>query len=130
MRCPMKADLLSRKADYIGITGSVLCIIHCLVTPVLLMSTSLLTDDTFRVGFLSLDYVFIGINIIAVFFATRHFASPLVKTCLWSFLSLFTVAILLEDVSPVFEYLGYFASAGLAITHLVNIRSHRLQHVH
>jgi hypothetical protein len=126
----MKEDFLSRKADYIGITGSVLCMIHCIITPLLLMSSSLLDVDALRFGYLSLDYVFIGINVVAVYFATRHFASPTVKACLWSFLSLFTVAILLEDVNEVFEYMGYVASAGLVITHLVNIRSHRLQHAH
>lgn len=126
----MKTDLLSRKADYIGITGSVLCIIHCLITPILLMTTALLQDEQLRIGYLSLDYVFIGVNIIAVYFATRHYAPPLIKKSLWGFLSLFTIALLLEDVNPAFEYLAYTASAGLVISHLLNIRQHRLNHVH
>jgi len=126
----MKTDLLSRKADYIGIAGSVLCIIHCLITPVLLMTTALFQDEKLRIGYLSLDYVFIGVNIIAVYFATRHYASPVIKKSLWGFLSLFTVALLLEDVAPAFEYLAYVASAGLVITHLLNIRQHRLNHAH
>ena len=40
----MKTDILSRKADYIGITGSVLCIIHCLITPVLLLTSSVFPE--------------------------------------------------------------------------------------
>src|SRR5919202_5631597 len=103
----MKTDLLSRKADYIGITGSVLCIIHCLVTPILLMTTSLLQNDKLRVGYLSLDYIFIVINIAAVYSATRHYAAPMVKKSLWGFLGLFIVAILLEDTAPIFEYMAY-----------------------
>jgi hypothetical protein len=126
----MKTDLLSRKADYIGITGSVLCIIHCLITPVLMMSTALMKHGELRFGYLSLDYVFIIINIIAVYSATRHHASPVIKRSLWGFLTLFAVAIILEDTSETFEYLGYVASAGLVITHLINIRQHRLVHVH
>ncbi|GAB3498451.1 hypothetical protein GCM10027341_20090 [Spirosoma knui] len=126
----MKMDLLSRKADYIGITGSVLCIIHCLITPILLMSSSLLQHDELRVGYLSLDYVFIAVNIVAVYSATRHYASPMVKKSLWGFLGLFIVAILLEDAAPAFEYMAYAASAGLVMTHLINIRQHRLSHVH
>ncbi len=126
----MKTDILSRKADYIGITGSVLCIIHCMITPILLMSTALLQDEHLRFGYLSLDYIFIGVNIVAVYFATRHYAPPVIKKALWSFLCLFAVAIILEDVSPVFEYLGYAASAGLVVTHLINIRQHRIQHAH
>lgn len=126
----MKTDILSRKADYIGITGSVLCIIHCLITPILLMTTALMQDEKLRVGYLSLDYVFIGVNIVAVYFATRHYAPPVIKKSLWGFLGLFTIALLLEEVNPVFEYLAYTASAGLVISHLLNIRQHRLTHAH
>ncbi|MGV3561071.1 MerC domain-containing protein [Larkinella arboricola] len=126
----MRVEELNRKADYIGISGSILCIIHCLITPVLLVSTSLLTNDTVRIGFLSLDYVFIGVNALAVYFATRHFTTPAVKIGLWFFLSVFALAILLEDVSETFEYIGYAASLGLVLTHLTNIRLHRLRHVH
>jgi hypothetical protein len=127
----MKFDFLTRKADYVGITGSVLCLIHCIATPMLLMSSRLLqTNDHLRIGYLSLDYVFIAVNIAAVYFATRHYASVTVRRSLWGFLSLFTASVLLEDVNELFEYISYVASAGLMLTHLVNIRQHRLQHVH
>lgn len=126
----MKIDTLSRKADYIGITGSVLCIIHCLITPILLLTSSVFQNSTIRVGYLSLDYVFIGVNIVAVYFATRHYAAPVIKKSLWGFLALFTIALLLEDEAPFFEYLAYTASAGLVITHLINIKQHKLNHTH
>lgn len=126
----MKRTSISNKADYIGITGSVLCIIHCLITPVLLLTSSLFQDSALRVGYLSLDYVFIGVNIVAVYFATRHYALPAIKRSLWGFLGLFSMALLLEDAAPIFEYIAYLASAGLVITHLLNIRQHRLSHSH
>lgn len=126
----MKLDNFSNKADYVGITGSVLCIIHCLATPVLVLSGSLVQHSALRVGYLSLDYVFIGINILAVYSATRHYALPAIKRSLWGFLTLFSVALLLEDTAPIFEYIAYMASAGLVITHLLNIRQHRLSHTH
>lgn len=127
----MKTDFFSSKADYIGITGSVLCLIHCLVTPVLLLtSTALQHAAPLRVGYLSLDYVFIGINAVAVYFATRHFAPIAIKRSLWGFLALFSIALLLEDTAPAFRYLAYAASVGLVITHLVNLRQHRLRHIH
>jgi hypothetical protein len=127
----MKLDFLTRKADYVGITGSLLCLVHCIATPMLLMSSRLLqTNDHIRVGYLSLDYVFIAVNIAAVYFATRHYASAAVRRSLWGFLCLFTASVLLEDVNEVFEYISYVASAGLMLTHLVNIRQHRLQHAH
>lgn len=126
----MKTDIFSRKADYIGITGSVLCIIHCLITPVLLLTSSVFQNSALRVGYLSLDYIFIGVNIVAVYFATRHYAPQTIKRSLWGFLILFSIALLLEDTAPVFQYIAYAASAGLVITHLFNIRQHRVSHVH
>jgi MerC mercury resistance protein len=128
VRLIMKLDLFDKKADYIGITGSVLCIIHCMTAPILVMASGLFHDDALQTGFLGLDYVFITVNIAAVYFATRQHTSLAIRTALWSFLALFAVALLLEDVSKSFEYMAYIASAGLVITHLVNLRQHRLQH--
>lgn len=125
----MKIALLRQRADYVGITGSVLCIIHCLVTPVMVMSSTLLSHDAIRVGFLSLDYGFIGTNIVAVWSATRH-TSPTIGIALWSFLALFAAGLLLEDVHPSFEYVAYAASLGLVVTHLANILYCRTHHVH
>lgn len=130
LRLLMKTDSLSRKADYIGITGSVLCMLHCLITPVLLLSSSVFQHSSVRIGYLSLDYLFIGVNVLAVYLATRHYAPPAIKRSLWAFLSLFTIALLLENSVPVFRYMAYVASAGLVITHALNIRQHRLNHAH
>lgn len=113
-----------------GIVGSVLCMIHCLVTPVLLVSSSVFQHTPLRAGFLSLDYVFIGVNAVAVYLTTRHYAPIAIKRSLWGFLGLFSIALLLESTSPVFTYLTYIASAGLIGSHLINIRQHRLNHSH
>jgi hypothetical protein len=125
----MKSDLTSHKADYVGITGSVLCLIHCLITPVLLVTSTLLNDELVRTSYLSLDYVFIAVNIVAVYTATRH-APANIRTSLWGFLTLFAVCIVLEDVSPVFEYAAYVASLGLVGSHLHNIWYCRMRHAH
>lgn len=121
--------ILRQKADYVGIAGSVLCIIHCLATPVLVMTSALLNHDTIRVGFLSLDYLFIAVNIAAVWLASRH-TTRLIKTALWTCLWLFAAGLLLEGVHPAFEYLTYAASLGLVSTHFANIQHCRTQPVH
>ena len=125
----MKTVLLRQKADYVGITGSVLCIIHCLATPLVVMSSTLLHHDAIRVGFLSLDCLFIGVNVIAVWSASRH-TSPIIGIALWGLLALFAAGLLLEDVHQGFEYIAYAASLGLVVTHLANIRYCRTHHVH
>lgn len=120
---------LRHKADYFGITGSVLCLIHCLVTPVLVMTSTLLSHESLRVGFLSLDYVFIAINIVAVWSAARHTSRAIARS-LWGFLGLFTLGLLLEPTHDAFAYLAYAASLGLVGTHIANIRHCRNNHAH
>lgn len=125
----MKTALLKQNADYVGIAGSILCLIHCLITPVLVMTSTLLNHDALRTGFLSLDYVFIGVNIIAVWSASRH-TSLSIRAALWSFLALFAVGLLFEDAHRGMAYTAYAASLGLAITHVANIRYCRTHHTH
>lgn len=125
----MKLTLLNQRADYVGITGSVLCIIHCLITPILVMTSTLLSHDTLRLGFLSMDYLFISINVVAVWSASRH-TSRRVRVALWGCLALFATGLLLEAVHEGFTYVAYAASLGLVITHLINIRYGRAYHAH
>ncbi|MBO0952546.1 MerC domain-containing protein [Fibrella forsythiae] len=125
----MKTSILRQKADYVGITGSILCIIHCLITPVLVMTSTLLNHESLRIGFLSLDYLFIAINIVAVWSATRHTSRP-IRFALWSLLTLFAAGLVLEDLDPRFEYMAYGASVGLVIAHLANIYHCRNHHAH
>ncbi|MBC8153290.1 MAG: MerC domain-containing protein [Bacteroidetes bacterium] len=126
----MKTTFLVRqKADYVGITGSLLCIVHCLVTPILVMTPAWLKHDAIRIGLLNLNYGFIGVNIIAVWSATRH-TSRRIARLLWGFLMFFAAGLLLEDLHPGFEYLAYAASLGLVITHITNIRYCRSHPIH
>lgn len=125
----MNQSLSRHRADYVGITGSVLCIIHCLITPVLVMTSALLNYESLRIGFLSLDYLFIVINVIAVWSASQR-ATSRVRWAMWGFLALFAVGLLLEEYSELFEYVAYAASAGLVVTHLLNIRQCRATHAH
>ncbi len=93
------------------------------------MTSTLLNYESLRIGFLSLDYLFIVINVIAVWSASQRAASP-IRWVMWGFLSLFAVGLLLEEYSEWFEYVAYAASAGLVVTHLLNIRHCRTTHVH
>ena len=135
-------------SDFIGAMSAFLCIIHCMIVPILMgvhsvyyagdalasvshiehSSTSLSLDSAnFLTMFESLhwhnlDYFFILITLIAVFFATRKSIVSWVKTALWSAAILFVVSILLEESVNGIEYLAYFASALLIVFHFLNQR--------
>lgn len=115
-------------ADYIGITGSVLCIIHCIVTPILAVSSSLLFKDTLVEGMHLLGYAFILINGVAVYYATRNTHSVQLNRFLWFAFGVFAISLALEEVSEVFHYISYAGSAMLIIGHGLNLYLCRLMH--
>jgi len=116
----MKATHLHSKADYIGILGSVLCIIHCLLVPALAFGSTAFHKHE-HAGLISLDYFFILINGIAVYYATREHKSLVIRTLLWGALLIFSVSLIFEGKNQIFTWLGYIGSALLIIGHLLNI---------
>ncbi len=117
-------------ADYVGITGSILCIIHCIVTPILAVSSSLLFKDSLLEGMHLLGYIFILINGVAVYYATRHSHSARLNQFLWVAFSIFAASIVLEEVSEVFHYTGYLGSFLLIVGHSLNLYICRREHKH
>jgi RsiW-degrading membrane proteinase PrsW (M82 family) len=88
--------------------------------PALAFGTTL-TSHHQHAGFISLDYLFILINGIAVFYATRNHKSVLVRSILWGALALFSVSLIFEAKHSVFTWLGYAGSVALIIGHLLNL---------
>lgn len=109
------------KADYIGITGSILCLVHCLVTPALAVGSSLATDHHMEGGFFNLDYIFIVINGIAVYYATRDHKLAVLRVFMWCSFLLFSVSLLLETHTPSASIMGYVGSGLLIAGHAYNL---------
>ncbi len=117
----MKKTHSHNKADYIGILGSVLCIIHCILLPAVTFGVSLGHAHTHNSGLFSLDLLFILINAVAVYYATKTHASAGLKMLLWSGLGIFAISILLESFSHVFIWLGFLGSGMLITGHFYNL---------
>lgn len=117
----MKISHSHNKADYVGILGSLLCIVHCIAMPVLALGSAFGHDHHLHIGFLSLDYLFILVNAVAVYFATRNHRSVFVNVLLWSALVLFAVSLVFEERNVAFRWLGYVGSALLITGHLINL---------
>ncbi|MCF0071828.1 MerC domain-containing protein [Dyadobacter sp. CY261] len=117
----MKAVHSHGKADYIGILGSVLCIVHCLLVPALAFGSTVAGHGHAHIGLVSLDYLFILINGVAVYYATREHQSMGVRVLLWGALAIFSVSLILEGRHQAFTWLGYIGSGLLIIGHLINL---------
>ena len=116
----MKAAHSHGKADYIGILGSVLCIIHCMLVPALAFGSTVFNKHT-HTGLISLDYFFILVNGVAVYYATRNHKSLPIRLLLWGALIIFSVSLIFEGRNQLFTWLGYIGSVLLITGHLLNI---------
>ena len=115
----MKWNSIFKQADYIGITGSTLCLIHCMAMPVLF--AVLAAKPTFDL-WIDLDYIFLLINFAAVYWVAQSSHFNNIRVALWSFWILLAVTTLIAESIDWFEYITYLASFGLIFTHLFNIR--------
>jgi hypothetical protein len=131
-------------SDFIGAISAFLCIIHCAIVPILMgvhsfyYAGDLITsthiehnhvhEHTSFIDVVSgshwhtLDYFFVVITLIAVYFATRTSKVIWISVGLWSAAILFVVSILLQESIAGVEYIAYFASALLIVFHFLNQR--------
>lgn len=113
-------NLISSTADYVGIAGSSLCLVHCLATPVLMVLRWYECCHFLEAAWW--DYCFLLICFIAVFYTTRTHQSVGLVWAFWLAFVAFAVAILFEDDFVFAPYLGYGASSLLIIIHIFNIK--------
>lgn len=113
-----------RKSDWLGVTASGLCIIHCIATPFLFVaqssSVAFFNEKPFWWG--AIDYVFILVTLLAVFSSSRHTAKRWMKIGLYSVWSLLTILILNEkfEVLHIGELATYVMTSILIVLHLYN----------
>lgn len=118
----MKNTFFARKSDWIGIWGSLACLLHCLALPVLFYFFQ------FAFGFHQtsvghwLEYAFMAVATVAVGTTVKKSTSAGVKMLLISSLSLFISGILLESSLHFSVYLLHLGSVGLITGHTLNIR--------
>ncbi|KJD34375.1 membrane protein [Tamlana nanhaiensis] len=113
--------LLKQKADTLGIASSSLCLIHCAATPFLFIAqaSSSLYGFEKPVWWQSLDYVFLTISFVAIFYSSKNTSKKWIAVALWLFWSLLLITILDET----FE-LGYFSEAFIYVPSLAIVALH------
>ncbi|MGB3778981.1 MAG: MerC domain-containing protein [Tunicatimonas sp.] len=115
----MRISSWRKNSDLIGIGSSVLCIIHCLLLPVLILAGSL-TGDTHRWAWL--DYLFILLATLAVFYSTRRLKSTFLRRGLWLTLVVFSGSIVFHEHHPAALYISVASSLLLVVLHLGSYR--------
>lgn len=108
-------------SDKIGITASILCLVHCLALPILFTvsaDTLHLVDHEMPI----IDYIFAGVALIAAYFSARRTTNPKIKLAFGIGWGMFILGVLLHD-NPYLFVLLHIGSIILIVTHLKNIQS-------
>lgn len=111
------------QADYLGMGGSILCLIHCIAPQVLILSSLGLGMSTFFESE-SWNLFFWLTCTVAVWLAVRRSAVQVVKILLWLSLVVFSVGLGYEVFTGASHLISYIGSSGLIVSHIVNLVVH------
>ena len=136
----MQIKGLQKHSDLLGMVSAGLCLIHCIALPVFLLSTisaGLVTHewhwlggtplgavprrDT-PLGGTPLDYIFIALAVLAVYFSAKRTPSSYIRIGMWLSVIIFGVALLAHEISEYAQYISIAASMVLMLLHFINIR--------
>jgi chromate transport protein ChrA len=115
-------DFSSRSADFLGISASILCMIHCMVIPVMISMGYIFkfSDEAHEEHWHFLDYMFIALALVAVLNAAKNTNSKVIKIALWTAVSIFSVAIFLHEINPWMIVVSVASSLALLFIHIIN----------
>lgn len=117
---------LSKTSDALGATASTLCLIHCLVTPVLFIvqtcTAACCSSPSIPDWWIFLDYLFLGVSFLAIFWSSKTTSKDWMKYALWAswFMLLFVILNERLDFVTINQYLGYLPAMTLVFLHLYN----------
>lgn len=115
-------------SDWFGVAASALCTIHCALSP-LFFVTKPVFASTFGAqahshgAWASLDYVFLVMSLLAVWYSSEHTNDSTISWMLWASWFVFAIGLFFEPLELSFgKFLMYVGSILLVIAHIKNYR--------
>ncbi|WP_394365431.1 MerC domain-containing protein [Niabella yanshanensis] len=105
--------------DLLGISAAVLCLIHCLLFPVLMLIPFGFAHDAY------IDLGFLLIGTAVVYNVTRNISSKSLKIAFWLAIGLISISVLLHLLFHIHSPLIYVGAVVLITAHLINFKNHR-----
>ncbi len=112
-----KLHIKSRKSDFLGIMASAVCIIHCVLTPLVIVLFSEVVKEKYEY----LNFIFLAISLVSVILSVKTTDHKVIQGLLIYFWIQLSIGILFEEVNILFSILMYSAAIGLIATHVWNI---------
>ncbi|WP_313091518.1 MerC domain-containing protein [Chryseobacterium flavum] len=111
----MKSKIL----DTIGISAAVLCLIHCIIFPLLIIIPFGISHNPY------IDLVFLVIGTLVVSRITRQIESDGLKALFWVSIVLISISVATDLIFEVHVPLIYAGAAGLITGHIINFKNHK-----
>jgi len=108
-------------SDFIGVGGSLLCLVHCVAPQLLALGSIGLGIGSFFASE-GWTFFFFLTCLLAVWHSARKSSFIQVQLLLWVAFALFTSGLLLEFLTHTETVISYFGSAFLIFAHLVNFK--------
>ena len=118
----------TRLSDYLGMISAIICLIHCLVGPVLVGIGAAHSDHIHEEasGFWAnhelFDITFLLIGLIAVYFSASHTHERWMKVLLWMSYVFLAATLLMGSFSVLFQYLSCGAALIVIFAHFVKLK--------
>jgi hypothetical protein len=116
--------LSNQKSDILGTFASSLCLIHCIATPFVFIAQAgaAVCCEATPAWWKSIDYIFLIISFIAIYWSTKTTTANWIKPLLWTSWALLALIIFNEkfEVLPMPEATIYVPAIALIILHLYN----------
>lgn len=111
----MKTKIL----DYIGISAALLCLIHCIIFPLLMIIPLGISHNPY------IDLMFLLVGATVVFRITKNIGSRWLKFLFWGSIVLIGISIGLDFIFHIHSELIFAGAAGLIIAHFINFKKHK-----
>ena len=111
----MKSKIL----DVVGISAAVLCLIHCVVFPLLLIVPLGISHNPF------VDLAFLLIGAVVVYRISKKTANHWLKALFALSILLISISVFSDMIFEIHLPLIYFGAAGLIAGHLINFNNHK-----
>ncbi len=111
----MKTKIL----DCIGISAAVLCLIHCILFPVLMIVPLGISHHPL------IDLLFLIIGATVVLRITKTVGSVRLKVLFLVSIALISISIGLDFIFHIHSGLIYIGATGLIVAHIINFKNHK-----
>lgn len=113
-------------SDWLGAAASSLCVVHCMLTPLFFVAKPVFSmamhPHAHGHGLWGyLDYVFLVLSLLAVWYSSEHTTHATLRWVLWASWVAFAIGLFFEPFDlPYGQWLMYMGSISLIIAHVKN----------